>query len=718
MRVISQLLLTFLLNACWQIAFLAAAVAVGARLLNKGALRSQHLLWVLALVLSFCLPLLTTAFVSRDRLFTSAIRSEESPGLKVRGLIDLPAAQANAFTPLGSPSSAIPVNAKLAAVILALYVVLFGYRTFGLFRAWQRTRRIKRSARLVEPSESLQRIMEECQTAFQTAPVSLLYSDAVPLPITIGVRRPLVILPEQLLRDADTELLAAAMGHEIVHVWRRDYLLNLIYEFVYLPLSFHPAAALVRRRINQTRELCCDELVADRLLKADVYARSLVRLAGSAPQLRKLAPTTTVGIADADILEVRIMSLLNRSEISQRGKKLLLIAAAFVLAIPCATAAAFNFQFDIARQDLNPIEPQGTSNGKVQVEKKPRLIYHTDPEYPEDARAKQIEGRVGLSLTVGVDGLVQDVQVTKPVYPSLDESAVANVRKWRFDPQVKDGQPTAKRLNVEVDFNLSSWQQDKRTQEERELKERAERDPEFRAKLEQREREEREVKEHAEREDQDLRNRIQQETNVEARATLEALLKRRQEELQRTSESRPDNSMYRESRGAGVAAAKWAKISMEQAIVLATSAHPGTVIQCSLTGEREDRVYYHVVIMSGAEENPITTHVLVNAIDGSVSKTERAQAAINGGTLNGKALNLPRPVYPEIARAAMASGSVAVEITIDESGNVISAKAISGHPLLQAAAVTAARGAQFSPTKLNGEPVKVQGIITYDFVAK
>jgi len=86
--------------------------------------------------------------------------------------------------------------------------------------------------------------------------------------------------------------------------------------------------------------------------------------------------------------------------------------------------------------------------------------------------------------------------------------------------------------------------------------------------------------------------------------------------------------------------------------------------------------------------------------------------------LNGKAASLPLPEYPEIARRAHASGSVTVEITIDETGNVISAHAVSGHPLLQAAAVTAARQASFAPTRLNGEPVKVAGLLVYNFVAQ
>jgi len=94
------------------------------------------------------------------------------------------------------------------------------------------------------------------------------------------------------------------------------------------------------------------------------------------------------------------------------------------------------------------------------------------------------------------------------------------------------------------------------------------------------------------------------------------------------------------------------------------------------------------------------------------------RAPISGGVLNGKALSLPKPPYPQIAKAAHASGTVVVQVLIDENGNVVSAHAVSGHPLLQAVAVAAARGARFSPTKLSGQPVKVTGVIQYNFVAQ
>ncbi|HYJ92830.1 MAG TPA: TonB family protein [Pyrinomonadaceae bacterium] len=89
---------------------------------------------------------------------------------------------------------------------------------------------------------------------------------------------------------------------------------------------------------------------------------------------------------------------------------------------------------------------------------------------------------------------------------------------------------------------------------------------------------------------------------------------------------------------------------------------------------------------------------------------------ISGGVLNGKAVSLPKPAYPPAARAVRAAGAVQVQVLIDEEGRVVSATPAGGNPLLVPAAVAAARQARFSPTLLSGQPVKVSGIITYNFV--
>ncbi len=88
---------------------------------------------------------------------------------------------------------------------------------------------------------------------------------------------------------------------------------------------------------------------------------------------------------------------------------------------------------------------------------------------------------------------------------------------------------------------------------------------------------------------------------------------------------------------------------------------------------------------------------------------------ISGGVLNGTAINLPPPIYPEAAKRMRTSGVVTVDVVLDETGKVVAANATSGPTILRDAAVQAALKAKFSPTKLSGQPVKVSGVINYKF---
>ena len=83
--------------------------------------------------------------------------------------------------------------------------------------------------------------------------------------------------------------------------------------------------------------------------------------------------------------------------------------------------------------------------------------------------------------------------------------------------------------------------------------------------------------------------------------------------------------------------------------------------------------------------------------------------------LNGEAISLPKPTYPQTAVILNLQGSVKVQVTIDEKGSVISAKAADGHPFFRVVSEQAARNARFRPTFLNDQPVKVTGVIVYNF---
>lgn len=95
-----------------------------------------------------------------------------------------------------------------------------------------------------------------------------------------------------------------------------------------------------------------------------------------------------------------------------------------------------------------------------------------------------------------------------------------------------------------------------------------------------------------------------------------------------------------------------------------------------------------------------------------------AQGTMQVGVVNKRATSLPKPTYPPAAKAVKASGAVTVEVLIDEQGDVVSASAVSGHPLLRQAAVQAARQSKFKPTLISGQPVKISGIIVYNFVGE
>ena len=97
-------------------------------------------------------------------------------------------------------------------------------------------------------------------------------------------------------------------------------------------------------------------------------------------------------------------------------------------------------------------------------------------------------------------------------------------------------------------------------------------------------------------------------------------------------------------------------------------------------------------------------------------RQETGPLRLTSSLISSKTVEKPAPPYPPIAKAARMQGTVAVQIVIDEQGHVTSARATSGPPLLQNAAVQAAYRARFTPTILGGRPVKVTGSITYNFV--
>jgi len=331
-----DLALNFVANALWQVALVVAVAAPADWFLrHRVPARQRHLLWVTALLLSVLLPCWSALPLEREPFRLTILQSPIS-SLSVETLVS-PSASQTPTPATDSPSSWRQL--PFGQIIVGLYLLFLLDRLHKLWRAWRLTSAIWQSALPVTSSEILQSALAHCRARLSVGEVVLFQSPSVTVPVTLGLRKPAIILPKPLLTETSTDLLHAALGHELTHIQRRDFAWNLLYEFLFLFISFHPAARRMKRRINETRELACDEVVSASLMEAQPYANALVKLARAA----SFPPHSTYSLSvnDADILEERVMKLLaNQPSANSRRATALLSLALVVLALAGAGAAA------------------------------------------------------------------------------------------------------------------------------------------------------------------------------------------------------------------------------------------------------------------------------------------------------------------------------------------------------------------------------------------
>lgn len=297
-----SLILTYAANAIWIPCVIAAVTALLDRALRQVSAAQRHALWVAALILSVMLPLATLR--PQSEIQTASI---------AQSLLSAPS-NAQSFFHRAQQGTSVPLTGTLMQAFLAVYLALVAARLFSLTRAWGVLARLHRAA----------------------STGALVRCAGVAAPFTIGVRRPIILLPEWIERKDRR----AAVKHEIAHIRRHDFMLNAVYELLLAPLAFHPAAAFVKSRIDQTRELACDE-IASRGRRA-AYAESLLNMAtailtaASGP-----APRFAVALFDSDSLEKRIRTLIDtRPRLGRFAAQSLLavtIALLFTASIGAAT---------------------------------------------------------------------------------------------------------------------------------------------------------------------------------------------------------------------------------------------------------------------------------------------------------------------------------------------------------------------------------------------
>lgn len=462
MERMSDALVLFLFNALWQLTLVVGVATLCARLMRSAPGRYSHLLWMLTLALCCTLPLWS---VAEANLAGEQVRA----ALAGAGGADGYRGAGGSFTPFAfyaavdesigawvrDVSRRIFHAPQVAEAFLYAYLLILCHRASVLWRAWRRTRAIRRSAYARELTTPLSTALAQSGAAFRMRSATVLCSREVTTPLTMGVLRPVVVLPESFYEESRTQVLTAVLAHEMAHIRRRDYLFNLLFELIHTPVAFHPAAALVKRRLAETRELACDEMVVGgHLLDARSYARTLVQIAVNASALGRQAGYS-LGISETCNLEERIMRLMKTGRLaSARAGRMWLMAAALLLLFSATGATAFSLMTQegkaVAEQAIvgtwNAELPNGVRVARFVFKSEAgKLTGHcTGYDYDRKIDPNAPVDKSSLKITRTIEADLMDVRLE------------AQKLRFRFDVKPPVEGPEKLTFNAEVTFTSES----------------------------------------------------------------------------------------------------------------------------------------------------------------------------------------------------------------------------------------------------------------------
>ncbi len=338
-------LLTYVLNALWQIPIVFAAAWLAARASHRNGPAFQHTLWTTALFAEVLLPACSASPTQLLQTVLHWLNSFRQSGALQTAHITITMGQPN----LAPEGLHLPPTLIVAGALLYLAALL--YFATRLATGLHQTASLRRRAQPLTLNGHASQSYHRFSQLFRVNHSLVAASTEIASPITLGIRRPTLLLPSHIETALLAEDLDAALAHEFAHMCRRDFAKNLLYELISLPIAFHPVVWLTRRRMSETRELLCDALAANAVAGPQRYARSLLRLATQfAAHPHAAASPHAIGIFDAHPFknfERRVMNLTHRS-IELKGAARLVPAILSLALIGGASTAALAFRQQVA----------------------------------------------------------------------------------------------------------------------------------------------------------------------------------------------------------------------------------------------------------------------------------------------------------------------------------------------------------------------------------
>ena len=433
---------SYFLNSFWLTPLLWTAGLFACRVTKRLGSDTTHRIWVLVLFAAVLAPSLPIGLTLLQQTVANPLWSVgASSHLDMR---------------IVSTWSGNPARAALSHRLLTrcgvLYIGLLFVFSGRLLRTVLLTSGIVRRARSCTLAPAFDGVRHEIARCFNVNP-AILETDELPGPVTIGVRNPILLLPSGFLQATEPDDFRVAIAHECVHIVRHDFLKNICYQCLSLPIAFHPISWLIKDQIAQSRELLCDQVAVHRSVDPRLYVHALLRLAMLVASSPQPAPLNAIGICDANILEKRVMELRTAKPTVRTAVRLCLLPAGLSL-LSAATLASV-----AAPISSTGVETAQTGNAEqvFHVGKDvsaPVLVRQADPEFPAEYKKwdGKMEGTSEVALVVGASGTPRNVHIVRSFNQAFDKEAVKAVQQYRFKPALHAGKPVSVELLVDVNF--------------------------------------------------------------------------------------------------------------------------------------------------------------------------------------------------------------------------------------------------------------------------
>jgi bla regulator protein blaR1 len=329
-----------------------------------------------------------------------------------------------------------------------LYTWLIGALSIGLFVLIKNLRfwfTIKQKPMMVD--KDILDLLEECKVTMKiNTLIGLIITDEVKSPVLFGYLRPRLLLPEGVLEKLTRSELTYIFMHELGHLKRHDIGVSWIITMLQVLHWFNPLVwyAFYQMRIDQ--ESACDASVLVRIRKnqAKDYAGTIIGFLEKFCQNRQL-PAMAGIIENKSQIKRRIAMIVSYKENTKRIKALaivMLLVTGFIFYTITGFAQEATTDTNTTTSKETYINPAGEPVYRLdEIDTPPQVIEAVAPEYPIEAKEKNIEGKVLLKFIIGKDGSVLEPQVVSTELPGpFDKAALEAVAKYRFKPATKNGE--------------------------------------------------------------------------------------------------------------------------------------------------------------------------------------------------------------------------------------------------------------------------------------